>query len=655
MGLPKDWKRVEGWLYFSGPMAYTSIDDHKSKLSEWPHLKILDDYSKPPPEDFWQSFPSRPLPLIAETDIDICELENQIREKKHRMTSHQLERCQRTVDYLKNGAPSFQCSDLPGCFVKNSSSTIVHGREVTENVATWVREGYAAGPFNSPPCPNFRVNPLIAVVQPGKVRPVLDVSSPQGNSYNSNVDKFSTETVKMASAKKFSQVLLDCGKNAKMSKHDLVAAYKQMPCKVEDLRMQGFQWLGKYFVETRQVFGAKTSVCNYDNLGETLKLLAILECNIPPNLVLRQVDDVPSVAPADTFICENFSAVYRMICKKLNVKLAENCPLNDKAFEVQVRGKVLGVMFDSTDLSWRLSDKKIAKARNSIVSVLSANSTTLKDCQRLLGRLNDISQLCPFLKCFKLPVTETLAGIPADSPKDLPLEFSAQAKRDLMVWAGFLWSEFKWLPIPREIHAPPLFCKEFVSDAAGLAVEADPTTGPGCGNVGFAEDGQIIFAHSMRWPKSFIRDKTDSNGIRFGDKTTTLETLGLLLPMLVSPELFRNSHVVVKVDCFGTIYGMINGAAKGDTNASILIRAAHIIAAYLECTLHVQHLPRMSDWGAEVADRLSRNSTMTRQDRKLANAFKCRPLPPCLVEWLDNPVADWSLATALLQHVSKLV
>jgi hypothetical protein len=108
----------------------------------------------------------------------------------------------------------------------------------------------------------FRVNPQIAVVQPGKVRPVLDVSSPQGVSFNLNVDKFRTEKVQMASAKKFSQVLLDCGKNAKMSKHDLVAAYKQVPCKVSDLRLQGFQWLGKFFVETRQVFDAKTSVCN---------------------------------------------------------------------------------------------------------------------------------------------------------------------------------------------------------------------------------------------------------------------------------------------------------------------------------------------------------------------------------------------------------
>jgi hypothetical protein len=85
----------------------------------------------------------------------------------------------------------------------------------------------------------------------------------------------------MASAKIFAKKLLACGKEAVMSKHDLVAAYKQVPCKVQDLRLQGSMWLGKYFVETRQVFGAKMPVCNYDIVGETLKLLALIDSQVP--------------------------------------------------------------------------------------------------------------------------------------------------------------------------------------------------------------------------------------------------------------------------------------------------------------------------------------------------------------------------------------
>jgi hypothetical protein len=85
---------------------------------------------------FLSYFPSRPLPTKAETSINISELVKDIESKKSGMTCHQYERCMRTVDYLKNGAPSFQSSELPGCFVQNSASTIPNGREVTENIAT---------------------------------------------------------------------------------------------------------------------------------------------------------------------------------------------------------------------------------------------------------------------------------------------------------------------------------------------------------------------------------------------------------------------------------------------------------------------------------------------------------------------------------------
>jgi hypothetical protein len=92
-----------------------------------------------------------------------------------------------------------------------------------------------------------------------------------------------------------------------MSKFDLVAAYKQVPCKVDDIRLQGFMWCGKFFAETRLVFGASNSVCNYDIIGDTLKVLALAESEIPAELVLRQIDDVPVVSPENSNWCGKLS------------------------------------------------------------------------------------------------------------------------------------------------------------------------------------------------------------------------------------------------------------------------------------------------------------------------------------------------------------
>jgi hypothetical protein len=66
----------------------------------------------------------------------------------------------------------------------------------------------------------------------------------------------------MCSARCFSYSIVEAGKNAKFCKFDQKDAYKNVPAKIEDLRLQGFECLGKYFVETRQIFGAKTAVAN---------------------------------------------------------------------------------------------------------------------------------------------------------------------------------------------------------------------------------------------------------------------------------------------------------------------------------------------------------------------------------------------------------
>ena len=108
------------------------------------------------------------------------------------------------------------------------------------------------------------------VPQHNKVRPVLNVSSPIGSYFNDNVDENGPEKLKMSSAKKFGQSLLDAGKGAKMTKFDMQNAYKIVPCNMKDLRLQGFKWAGRFFVETTQPFGAITAVSNYDIVGNTV-------------------------------------------------------------------------------------------------------------------------------------------------------------------------------------------------------------------------------------------------------------------------------------------------------------------------------------------------------------------------------------------------
>jgi len=125
----------------------------------------------------------------------------------------------------------------------------------------------------------------------------------------------------------------------------------------------------------------------------------------------------------------------------------------------------------------------------------------------------------------------------------------------------------------------------------------------------------------MTWPEDFLLHAKDQLGRAYGCKSTFLELAGLIQPFLTIPEILQGREVLFLVDNLAVVYGWENRCIKNDLSASILIRAMHIVAAYLGCIAHVQHLPRMSTEAAQLADRLSRKSTTTDDDlRRIRHA-----------------------------------
>jgi hypothetical protein len=82
--------------------------------------------------------------------------------------------------------------------------------------------------------------------------------------------------------------------------NSIVAALIKCPAKSENISMQGFKWCEEFFAVTRLIFNASNSGCKYDIVIETLKVMAISESDIPSELILRQVDDMPVVSPEGT-------------------------------------------------------------------------------------------------------------------------------------------------------------------------------------------------------------------------------------------------------------------------------------------------------------------------------------------------------------------
>jgi hypothetical protein len=491
---------------------------------------------------------------------------------------------------------------------------------------------------------------MIAIMKGPKVRPVLNVSEPSGLSFNDNVDKFQVERVTMDNARTFSFTLLEAGKNARIDKTDVKNAFKNMPARIEDLNLQGFMLNGRFFIELRMIFGACTALANYDILGNTLEKLAIAESGIPRRFVRRAVDDQPTATPAGISWGEKFVSTYKRICKDLNIDLAEDCADCDKAYTNTKCGKVLGVWFRSTDLTWRLPEEKITQYLHSIAEIADSQSVTLNDMQALMGRMNFLCMMCPFLKGFRFNLNKELSiRIECES---ICAGIGKEVRADLMVHARVL-SNGGWLPIAKDLAAPPPSVEEFTSDAAGPPDYKALSDNIGCAVVGFNCEGSMVLALQYYWPKDFIAILKDEDGTRFGNKTTTLECIGMLLPLVVAPELVANRHVVLKVDNIACVYGFENGQVRGDVTASVLIRAARVIAAYLGTVIHVHHVKRLSCCEAELADNMTRESTTGFVEKRALHRFAGRRLPKALADWLIAPSSDWKLPVSLLEHVKR--
>jgi hypothetical protein len=485
-----------------------------------------------------------------------------------------------------------------------------------------------------------------------KVRPVLNVSERSGLSFNDNVDKLSVERVVMDTARSFSYKLLRAGKNARLDKTDVKDAFKNVPAKTGDLRLQGFMVEDRYFIELRMIFGARTAMAHYDILGNTVEKLAIIDSGIPRHFVSRAIDDQPVATPANSSWGEKFVSSYKKICKELNIELAEDCTRCDKAFTNTKRGKVLGVWFDSESLTWKLPAEKTEATRLLLRKTVTKRNVNLEDMQSLLGRLNFVCMMCPFLKAFRFNMNKELASRILDP--SLRRELCMEAKADLMVHDKFL-ADMAWYPIAKEPIAAPPSATYFVTDAAGFPDNAKWSGPIGCGLVGFNDEGSMIHAAQYFWPKEFIVNSRDSAGIRFGNKSTTLECIGLLIPLLTAPELLAGRHVVLRVDNIACVYGFENGQLKNDETASIMIRAAKLVAAYLGTVLHVEHVGRRSCWEAELADNLSRERTTSFIEQRALSRFTCKRLPCILNVWLNNPISDWSIPLKLLKHMQAVI
>jgi len=340
--------------------------------------------------------------------------------------------------------------------------------------------------------------------------------------------------------------------------------------------------------------------------------------------------------------------------------VAAECPEREKAFGPGCTGTVLGINFNSQNMTWNISENKAAGILRVVDRFLLTKSCSLQKVQELHGKLNDFGQMLPFSRGFRFNLLELLGSFnPEGCERRL---IKKPLKKDLQVWRSMILTAKAGLPLPDIPRGPPATTLKFVSDAAGAAFEWQGTVWKnvtengerGAASIGF-EDGEIYYCGTVRWPNDLMTNRKDCHGKFFGSKSTFLETIGLLIPFLTIPEKLAGQYITLYLDNVNVVYGWDRRHCKTDTESSILLRALHIIEARLECRIFVEHMGRLSTAEAAVADHMTRLSTITAEDEARLEGAERHEVAGALTAWLMDPVPNWDLGLVLLSEISNKI
>ena len=230
---------------------------------------------------------------------------------------------------------------------KNAPMAYECGDPVSDAIVEWVRDGYARGPVSKEEVPKTaKISGIMTKAKPnGSVRVILNLSAPAGRSVNEGIDNANFPAT-MSSTLKWLRILHKAGRGCFIMKTDWSAAYKQGAVHEDDVDLQWFQWLGKYFCELSLIFGAVSSVGIFDRLAKVVLWIVLHRSRFQPSLVSQHLDDCCAASPASDTSIFTFDNEYKAVAQELNIKLA---PRDDpeKSFAPCKVGCVYGIYYDN--------------------------------------------------------------------------------------------------------------------------------------------------------------------------------------------------------------------------------------------------------------------------------------------------------------------
>ena len=406
---------------------------------------------------------------------------------------------------------------------KNMSSVREHGDVVENYIRKEVAAGRILGPFADPPLENFRASPIGVIPKkaPNSFRFIMNLSSPSGASVNDFISKddYSLEYVSVDSA---IERILTLGKGCELVKIDVEKAFRIIPVHPSDWNLLGFAFREEFYIDTVLSMGGRSSPAIFDDVAVAIEW--ICKSNYGIDFLIHYLDDYFSaqLPGQGREVLDRIIKVFH----KLGV------PLNEDKIEGPATVlEFLGITLDTVVGEARLSEEKVSKLLELLISFDEKSSCRQKDLLSLVGVMSFACRVV-------VPGRSFLSRIIAlaYSVKELHhrIKLPGHFRKDVRIWKRFVerWNG-----------------REFFISNEGAVLEAEFST-DAAGGVGFGGfHGKQWFSH--RWTneqKSFSID--------------TMEMYPIAVAASVWGEKWKNKKVWIHCDNLSVVRAINGGYTK---------------------------------------------------------------------------------------------
>ena len=236
------------------------------------------------------------------------------------LDGYPIEKLKYLISGLKFGF-SLHFEGLKHSFEANNlSSCSDHPDAVDKKLAKELDAQRLAGPFATPPLPNFRISPLGVVPKktPGEFRLIHHLSFPKGTSVNDGISSQNT-TVSYATITDAIQLIKQAGRGCYLAKTDIRNAFRLIPIRPDDYDLLGIKWKGVYYYDRCMPMGCSSSCRTFEAFSTAVEWIAKRKLLI--DWILHLLDDFLLVASSQQ-LCLKQLELFLKVCDYLGIPMA---------------------------------------------------------------------------------------------------------------------------------------------------------------------------------------------------------------------------------------------------------------------------------------------------------------------------------------------